>query len=106
MDVAQPDVIRTGGFTACRRIAAVAATRHVPVAPHAFAGAVSTVANLHFLASLPNGGLFEYCQYPGPLMEELLDGMPTVDADGTVAVPTGPGLGVELNRRVVERFRT
>lgn len=105
IDVAQPDVIRTGGFTACRKIAAVAAARHLPVAPHAFASAVSTVANLHFLAALPNGGLFEYCQYPGPLMEELLDGMPAVDPDGTVSLPGGPGLGVELNRRVVERFR-
>ena len=105
IDVAQPDVIRTGGFTACRRIAAVAAARHMPIAPHAFASAVSTVANLHFLASLPNGGLLEYCQYPGPLMDELLIGMPPVDADGTVALPTGPGLGVELNRAVVARFR-
>ena len=105
VDVVQPDVIRTGGFTGTRKIAAYAAAHHRPVTPHAFASALSTVANLHLIAGIPNGGLLEYCQYPGPLMTELLVGMPQIERDGTVALPLKPGLGVELDRATIERYR-
>ncbi|MDP8921950.1 MAG: mandelate racemase/muconate lactonizing enzyme family protein [Chloroflexota bacterium] len=105
VDVVQPDVIRTGGFTGTRKIAAYAAAHHLPVTPHAFASALSTVANLHLLGGIENGGLLEYCQYPSPLMTDLLLGMPQVGRDGTVSLPVKPGLGVELNPAVIERYR-
>lgn len=104
VDVVQPDVIRTGGLTGCRRIAAYAALHHRPVTPHAFASALSTVANLHLLGAIPNGGLLEYCQYPSPMMTELLLDMPRIERDGTVALPLGPGLGVTLNPDALAKY--
>lgn len=105
VDVVQPDVIRNGGFTETRRIAAFAAFHHLPVIPHAFSSALSTVANLHLLAAIPNGGLLEYCQYPSPLMTELVLDLPTIDGDGCVPLPSRPGLGVTLNPAALERYR-
>ena len=52
----------------------------LPVIPHVFSSALSTIANMHFIASIPNGGLLEFDQNPNPLRTELfeepIDGRP------------------------------
>jgi L-alanine-DL-glutamate epimerase-like enolase superfamily enzyme len=105
VDIVQPDVIWTGGITECRRIAALAHAYGLPVIPHVFSSAVSTIANMHFIASLPNGGLLECDQNPNPLRTELLEEPITVRPDGTVCLPDGPGLGVRLNQATIDRYR-
>lgn len=105
VDIVQPDVIWTGGITPCRKIAALAEAYHVPVVPHVFSSALSTVANMHFIASLPNGGLLEFDQNPNPLRSELFEEPITVDANGMVALPSGPGLGVRLAQETIDRYR-
>ena len=74
VDIVQPDIAWTGGFSECRRIAAFAQAHHRMVAPHAFASAVLLVASLHFAASIPNGLMLEWDQNPNGLRDELLEG--------------------------------
>jgi L-alanine-DL-glutamate epimerase-like enolase superfamily enzyme len=105
VDIVQPDVIWTGGITPCRKIAALAEAFHLPVIPHVFSSALSTIANMHFIASIANGGLLEFDQNPNPLRSELFEEPIEVDARGTVALPQGPGLGVRLSQETVDRYR-
>ncbi|HVL24806.1 MAG TPA: mandelate racemase/muconate lactonizing enzyme family protein, partial [Thermomicrobiales bacterium] len=105
VDIVQPDVIWTGGITETRKVAALAQAYGLPVIPHVFSSAVSTVANMHLIASLPNGGLLEFDQNPNPLRTELFEEVIAPAADGVVRLPERPGLGVTLNQRTVERYR-
>ncbi len=105
VDIVQPDVIWTGGITPCRKIAALAQAYGLPVIPHVFSSALAQVANMHLIASIPNGGLLEFDQNPNPLRSELLEESLDIDANGMIRLPECPGLGVTLNMTVVERYR-
>ena len=74
VDIVQPDIAWSGGFSECRRIAAYAQAHHRMVAPHAFASAVNLVAALHFAAAIPNGLVLEWDQNPNAIRDELLEG--------------------------------
>jgi L-alanine-DL-glutamate epimerase-like enolase superfamily enzyme len=106
VDIVQPDLAWAGGFSECRRIAALAQAHHRMVAPHAFAGAVTLVASLHFIASIPNGLVLEFDQNPNGLRDELLTEPIRIEGDGTLRLPERPGLGIELDRGAIERYRT
>lgn len=105
VDIVQPDVIWTGGITECRRVAALAQAHRLPVIPHVFSSAVALVANMHFIAAIPNGGLLEFDQNPNPLRSELLEEPIEIGPDGTVKLPEAPGLGVTLNQATVDKYR-
>ena len=105
VDIVQPDVIWTGGITLCRKVAALAEAHGLPVVPHVFSSAVASIANAHFIASLPNAGLLEFDQNPNPLRSELFNEAIEVGSDGTVRLPDRPGLGVTLNQATVDRYR-
>src|SRR5207253_541484 len=70
IDIVQPDIAWAGGFSECRRIAALAQAHHLMVAPHAFASAVTLAASLHFIASIPNGLVLEFDQNPNRPRDE------------------------------------
>lgn len=105
IDIVQPDVIWTGGITESRKIAAFAHAYGMPVIPHVFSSAVSTIANMHFIASLPNAGLLEFDQNPNPLRTDLFEEPIMPCPDGTVRLPERPGLGVTLNQATIDRYR-
>lgn len=105
VDIVQPDVIWSGGITECRKIAAIAQSFGLPVIPHVFSSAVSTIANMHFIASLPNGSWLEWDQNPNPLRSELFEEPLVVDDEGNTRLPQGPGLGVKLNQETLDRYR-
>ncbi|MGH7264378.1 MAG: mandelate racemase/muconate lactonizing enzyme family protein [Candidatus Rokuibacteriota bacterium] len=105
VDIVQPDVTWSGGYTDCRRIAALAHAHHRMVAPHVFGSAVTLVASLHFLASIPNGLALEMDENPNPLREALLTDPIAIDPDGCVRLPERPGLGVSLEPATLERYR-
>ena len=65
---------------------------------------MSLVANLHFIASLPNGALLEFDRNPNPLREALFEEPIEIDRRGFVALPDRPGLGVTLNMDTVNRY--
>ena len=105
LDVVQPDISRAGGITELRRIAHMAQMRGVLMIPHCWKTGVSIAANLHLLSALQNAPYLEFCQPPtSPLRYELLKHDFSV-VDGCVQVPDGPGLGIELNEKTVEKYR-
>ncbi len=105
IDIVQPDVIWSGGFTECRRIAHYAQANSLPCMPHVFSSAVSLAANAHFLASLSNRGILEMDRNPYPLRDELLTEPIEMAADGYVYLPQKPGLGIELREDTIEKYR-
>ena len=105
VDIVQPDVIWTGGITETRKVAALAQAFHLPVIPHVFSSAVSTIANMHLIAALPNGGLLECDQNPNPLRTELFEEPIEADRNGQVHLSDRPGLGVTLNPATIDRYR-
>lgn len=108
--VVQPDVARSGGISETRKIATLAAALHVPYAPHVGAsGAICAAASLHLAAAMPNFLSFECMIFPNPLRDSLLKtpvGAVDTLADGELPLPSGPGLGVELDMQEVERWTT
>ena len=112
VDILQPDLCSAGGFTECRKISALAQAWHMPLVPHVWASGIGLAASLQFLATLPPAPLalhpiepmLEYDQSAHPFRQDLIHGAITMQ-DGMVAVPQGPGLGVEIDRDVLERYR-
>jgi galactonate dehydratase len=101
VDVIMPDVKHAGGISECRRIAALAETRNIPVAPHSPAGPVSTIAGVHLAASIRNFLILEYAFGEVPWREQLISPPERVEG-GFMPLPEGPGLGVELNQEIVQ----
>lgn len=104
IDIVQPDVIWSGGFTECRKIAVYALAHGLPVNPHVFSSGVSLAANAHFLASLSNQGILEMDRNVYPLRDELLTEPIAMEKDGFVYLTQKPGLGIELNPDTVEKY--
>ena len=113
LDIAQPDLCIAGGFTTCRHIVALAHAHGVQVNPHVWASAVGQAASLQFIASIPvtNHSLFpsdillEFDTSSHPFREHLTD-MPLRQRNGWVDIPTKPGLGIEVDRGVLEKYAT
>jgi L-alanine-DL-glutamate epimerase-like enolase superfamily enzyme len=105
IDVAQPDLSRCGGFTAARRIAWEAERAGIDVCPHAWLTDLLTSASLHYNAVLPRSLFLEYNVCENPMLREIIANPVTMDPDGTIAVPDGPGLGIDINETAVRRFR-
>jgi D-galactarolactone cycloisomerase len=111
IDIAQPDLCIAGGFTACRHIVALAHAHGVQVNPHVWASAVGQAASLQFIASIPvaNHSLFpsdlllEFDTSSHPFREHLTD-LPLRQRSGWVDIPSKPGLGIEVDRKMVERY--
>ena len=104
LQVVQPDVAFCGGLTVCRRVSAMCAQHGRRAVPHCFSTGINLAASLHWMASLPDGDLIEYCLRPSPLMRKLVANLPPL-VDGRVPVPDGPGLGIELDRTVIDSYR-
>jgi D-galactarolactone cycloisomerase len=95
-DILQPDVAVVGGLTEARRVAALAHAHGLPIAPQVWGSALLWGASLQFAAATPNVVIFEFCQAYYPLLYDLLTTPVQVGPDGWVSVPSGPGLGIEL----------
>jgi len=105
LNVVQPDISRAGGITELRRIAHMARERGVLMIPHCWKTGISIAANLHLLSGLQNAPYLEFCQPPSsPLRYDLLEHDFSV-VDGCVQVPDGPGLGIELNEKIMDKYR-
>ena len=105
LNIVQPDISRAGGITELRRIAHIAQLKGVLMIPHCWKTGISIAANLHLLSALQNAPYLEFCQPPdSPLRYELLKHDFSV-VDGCVQVPEGPGLGIELNEKTIEKYR-
>ena len=117
MDIAQPDITYVGGITELRHVGMMANTFGVQVNPHVWGSPIMIAATLHVTATLPPcpaAGIPEPFQQE-PVMEfdrtpsairETLSPQPFEQADGFIPVPTGPGLGVEIDEAVLHTFCT
>ncbi len=96
IDIAIVDVAWTGGLTEARKIAALAESFGVPVAPHDCTGPISLAAAVHLLMSVPNGLIQETCRafYTG-WYTEMVTREPAIE-NGVIRQSGGSGLGVEL----------
>jgi D-galactarolactone cycloisomerase len=112
VDVAQPDIGSCGGFTACRHIVALAQANGIAVNPHVWGSAVAQAASLQLIAALPvahhsvfaQQPILEYDRSSHPFRRELIT-RPIELEDGAVNVPEGPGLGIEVVRDTLQRYR-
>jgi len=112
VDIVQPDTCGAGGLTECKRIMALASAHGIQYTPHVWGSAVGLAASLHLAATVPDNPpslhptplLFEFDRTEN-LFREQLALTPIVQRDGVIAVPSGPGLGIEIDQRVVERYR-
>jgi L-rhamnonate dehydratase len=104
VDVLQPDIARCGGFTVARQIAELARERRVEVVPHCFSTGVLVAASLHVASTLDRPTYSEFSVADSPLAGGLL-AAPFVLSEGRLAVPTGPGLGIELDEDLLKRLR-
>lgn len=93
VDVVQPDPCWCGGLSEARRIAAMASAWGRLCVPHSFSSALSTMTSAHFVASLDNGFLVEWDSTRNPWVDQILDPRALLGPDGTMAVPSGPGIG-------------
>jgi len=104
VDVLQPDLARCGGFTVARQIALLERTSAVQIVPHCFSTAILVAASLHFVATLDRPTWSEFSVADSTLVNGILQ-EPFRLRDGRLAVPTGPGLGIELDEDLIDRFR-
>lgn len=94
-DVLMPDLQRMGGITEYLKTCALCAAYHQPVSSHLF-----TEASVHVLAAQANALMLEHMEW----WEELFEDPLTLE-DGAVTLPEGPGLGLRLSGRALEKFR-
>ena len=102
--VIQADVIHVGGITNLMKVATLADAADVELAPHMASGWITLAASLHVDTAVPNFmiqenfGDFAFPDWADEIVED-----PIRTTEGSVEVPDGPGLGVELNWDAIER---
>ena len=105
VDILQPDITNSGGFTYGREILGVATAFGAPVAYHNAFGPVQTAASLQMDAVLPTFFLQESFEASWPEWKRSLVTGYAIE-DGEFVIPSKPGLGIEVDERAVERFRS
>lgn len=112
VDFIQPNVGRTGGFQECMAIADMADAKGLVYAPHTgSSSAVTMAAELQVAAAVRNFSIYEHMRsdwskdQTNPLRKDLVEEDVEQYADGEVAVPDRPGLGVTINEDVLEEHR-
>jgi len=105
IDIAAPDVAMCGGLTELKKIATFCDVYGVPLAPHNLGSPVSTVAGAHLGASIQNFYSLEFRGGDAPWWDDLItrtgEDAPILDG-GTMALPEGPGLGIEITETAEE----
>jgi len=111
VDILQPDVAACGGITEMRKIAAMAETAGIRLVPHVWGTGVTVAASLQMLAILPpapqrhapSDPWLEFDRTPNPYRMAILK-TPITCENGRVAVPRGPGLGIEIDEEALAEW--
>jgi len=105
LDIVQPDATKVGGLSESRRIAWTAADNNVAFVPHGWNTALGLAADLQLASALPGTELVEYLT-GSPYIDDVVAEPWRLDADGMLAIPSVPGLGVALDHdRVAHHAR-
>ena len=109
VDVVQTDVVLAGGIEGCRRVAALAEQEGRSWSPHTWSNGYGLLANLHAALAFSSCPYIEVPFDPPAWSAELRDWLLPVTmeiaADGTIAAPEGPGLGVVPDWDALEQYR-
>lgn len=100
--IIQPDICHAGGLSELKKIAAMAETYYVTLAPHNSNGPISTIASLHLDMSIPNCHMQELFLNSLPYYQEVLTN-PLIIEDGYGTPPEGPGWGTDLDEAVLAK---
>ncbi len=106
VDIIQPDLSHAGGLTECRKIAAMAESYDVAVAPHCPLGPIALAACLQLAACTPNLIIQEmslgiHYNEGHDLLSYCTDPKVLTPVDGHLLIPAGPGLGVEIDEAAI-----
>jgi D-galactarolactone cycloisomerase len=112
MDIVQPDTCAAAGLSECRKIADMAAAFGVRYVPHVWGTGVALAASLQLLAVLPHSPLrrtplepiLEFDRSELPFRQAVLT-RPIEHGRGIVRSPDGPGLGIDIDRDALARYR-
>ena len=112
MDIVQPDTCAAGGLSECKKIADMAAAFGVRYVPHVWGTGIGLAASLQLLAALPDvpprhtprPPILEFDRSEHPFRQAVLK-TPIEHENGRVAIPMAPGLGVEIDREGIARYR-
>jgi D-galactarolactone cycloisomerase len=111
-DIVQPNVARAGGITEASKIATLAEVFEVPFAPHVGSSSgICIAATLQLAAAAKAFLIFEHmgagwsADFPNPFRSELTRGPVDVLVNGSIPVPSRPGLGIEIDEAVLDRYR-
>ena len=106
VDVIQPDMGRVGGLTEAKRVAQFAEDKGVLVVPHCWKSAIGIAASIHLSAVSPTCSFIEFL--PRELAESQLRKDLVLNEheviEGKIALPTKPGLGIEINENKLNEF--
>ena len=96
VDIAQPDMFHTGGMSECKKIAAMAEAKHIPVSFHNPSGPISNAAILQLAATVPNFLIHEIMLTDGSFRKTITN-EEVVFEDGFIKINDKPGLGIDVN---------
>ncbi len=102
-DIVQPDVTKVGGISEERRIGWMAREHGIRLVPHGWNTAVGLAADLQITSAFPDTDLVEYIT-GSPYVDEITVGGWRLDDDGMLAIPSTPGLGIEIDWDAVQRY--
>jgi galactonate dehydratase len=99
-DIVMPDITRCGGISEMRKMANLAETYNVPIAPHNPNGPISTIASAHTMATVPNFFRQEFIVNDVPWRDGCLS-HPLPVSNGFFEMPDRPGLGFDIDESVL-----
>jgi len=103
VDIVQMDPGRCLGITGCRDVIKLIEADHLHFSAHTWSSALNTAASVHLLAISTQGQCMDFKPHESPMQHELVSD-PWVQDDGYLAVPSNPGLGVNVVEDVVQKY--
>jgi L-alanine-DL-glutamate epimerase-like enolase superfamily enzyme len=105
VDVVQPDLTRCGGLTVAIQIARLADEAGIDLVPHSWLTDLLTAYSLHLIGTLTRPQFVEFNVAQSALTRGVCGGALSLNADGTVPIPQGIGLGVEVDEDFIAARR-
>lgn len=107
LDIIQPDIMFAGGIAEVRKISFLAKSYGKTCIPHFWGPGLAMAAALQLEGSI-DSEYIEYNYHPPSIIPETRDAMLSspicVEKDGYVKIPEGPGLGIEVNEEIIEKY--
>jgi D-galactarolactone cycloisomerase len=112
VDIYQPDLCAAGGFTEMKKMASIAEAYNTQILPHVWGSGIGLAASLQYVANIvptpiskfPTEPMLEFDQSSHPFRLALInDGIEF--SNGYINVPSRPGIGVEVNKSILEKYK-